>query len=1159
MSLFRSLVDEGARLRVYHRNEMMCSPARADHNVYLIDSGYAREYTPAGGREALHDLRGAGDLVGELAFWSPAERVGVDALTEVRAWPIDLRRLREHASTGPAVATALVQELFARNVAARRHEALARAPVAARLAVWLLHLDERYGLGSEQAPPLTMETLAGLVGSSADVVQRQITQWTQRGWLVRLRYRRLRIADPSALRDAAGSWEHLSAPWAGRVTPFLIRPAGPADPLPVGEVPKPRQLPADMPDFIGRQQSLDLLTAWLKRHRRTNTMVVQGLPGVGKTALVTHWGHLHADRFPDGQIVIDLRGQSPSQPPMSTVEALGQILRSLGIGEPASDEAELMLLLYRSRIAGRRLLLILDNAADPAQVRALLPGSKDCVVLVTSRTRMAPPARHRARRPDGPAGARPGQRGGAAGRGARRGLAAGRRPRRAGRAGAGVLLPPVRAADLGGQAGREPRAQRAVTGAGAAPARPAAGGRPRGGVHAGAQPGVRVAEPGAAAGVPARRAAARARFHARGAGGGAGRAGDRGGGRGGGGCTGRTWWSRCPGRATGCTTWSSGWPGSWAGTRRRACGRPGRGCSTTTWRWRRTRRRRASGSRPSGARWSPPYGWPGRSGAHGMAWRLAEAVFEPFRRLRFYENNLEVQQGGLTSAMQVSNRRAIALMRSRLGSLHRDIGPSTLAARLIGEALADFAELGDLEGQARALNELAEVHGIAGNSEDALRYAGEALELHRAIDDPAGVASSLHTLSRLHLSQERYELALHHAGQALDVREELGDRRGTAQSLIILATVQRNLGEPNAALSEGLEALSICHDLGDEHAEAETLLCLAEIYDLLRLPHDAQRDAERALAGYTATGDQYGCGRALCALGRIARNGSRYAEALSYYEQALTVQVELHHEQGKAETLGDIGLVHWRLSDYLRADEYLSQALAISRVIRDGPIEARMLNRLARVRRRQGRSQVAFVYALEALDIVQGLGNRRVEADVQETLTYTYLSLGQPRSALRAARAALAIREELRDNRGSALLSMAQALLAAGRSAQALEPAREAVELQHETGTRDRWGAALTTLALVLLDLDRTDEAVVYARQARDVHRECGTRRDLGCALRALGLTSARLGHRWAAVSHLREAVRTLEEVGDVFEAKQVAEELRLLHEMPTKVVKSRA
>ncbi|MEV0383359.1 tetratricopeptide repeat protein [Nonomuraea sp. NPDC050643] len=1145
MGLFRSLVDEGGRPRVYRRNETICSPLRPATKVYLIDYGYAREYTPAGEREAVHDLRGEGDLVGELAFWSPADRVKVDALTEVRVWPIDLRRLREHASAGPAVATALVQELFARNMAARRHEALARAPVAARLAVWLLHLDERYGLASESSPPLSMETLADLVGSSPDVVQRQLTQWVNRGWLVRPGYRRLRIADPPALRTAAGSWEHLSAPWSGRVTPFLSSPGAPAEPLPVVEVPIPRQLPADVADFTGRQQSLDLLTHWVERPRRTNTMVVQGLPGVGKTALVTHWGHLHADRFPDGQIVIDLRGQSPNQPPMSAIEALGQILRSLGISEPASDEAELMLL-YRSRIAGRRLLLILDNAADPAQVRALLPGSKDCVVLVTSRTRMAPlraigyadlmdlpvldsgnavallvavlgEGSPRAADRDALAelarvcsyhpfalrisAAKLAEHPGLSVQSRVRELRSSDQllvgdPEEAFRSALDLayesLSPPQRRAfrHVGLLPGRDftPEVLAAALGVSVSEAVIAVEGLHRAYlVEPLPGPRYRVHD-------LVKRLARELGRHAE--------AGVR---------EARV---RLLDHYLAVAT-DPATPREWFEAERR--------------------------SLVSAVRLAE------ESGAHGMAWRLAEAVFEPFRSLRFYENNLEIQQGGLTAAMQVSNRRAIARMRSHLGSIHRDIGPSTLAARFIGEALADFASLGDSVGRARALNDLAEVHGIAGNSEEALECAGEALDLYREIGDLTGVAGCLHTLSRLHLSQERYELALQHAGQALDVREELGDRRGTAQSLIILARVQRNLGEPNAALSEGLEALSICHELGDEHAEAETLLCLAEIYDLLRLQHDAQRDAERALAGYTATGDQYGCGRALCALGRIARNSSRYDEALAYYEQALTVQVELHHEQGKAETLGDIGLVHWRLSDYLRADDYLSQALAISRVIHDEPVEARMLNRLARVRRRQGLPQVAFVYALEALDIVQGMGSRRAEAEVQETLAYTYLSLGQHKPALRASKASLAIREELRDNRASALLSMAQALHTAGKPAAALKLARETAELQNETGTRDRWAAALTTLAMVLLDLDRADEALVYARQARDVHQECGTRRDLGCALRALGLISAKLGHLGAAGEYLREAVRTLDEVGDLFEAQLVSEELREL------------
>ncbi|WP_170223488.1 tetratricopeptide repeat protein [Nonomuraea turkmeniaca] len=1144
MGSFRSLVDEGARPRVFRRNETICSPLRPANRVYVIDYGYAREYnTAAGDREAIHDLRGDGDLIGELAFWSPSERVRVDALTELRAWPIDMRRLREHASASPSAATALVQELFARNVAARRHEALARAPVAARLAVWLLHLDERYGLASESAPPLSMETLADLVGSSPDVVQRQLQQWVQRGWLVRPGYRRLRIEDPPALRAAAGEWEQLSAPWTGRVTPFLTRPGAPADPLPIGELPKPRQLPADVPDFTGRQQSLDLLTAWLDRPRRTNTMVVQGLPGVGKTALVTHWGHLHAERFPDGQIVIDLRGQSPSQPPMNTVEALGQILRSLGVSEPASDEAELMLL-YRSRIAGRRLLLILDNAADPGQVRPLLPGSKDCVVLVTSRTRMAPlRATGHADLMDLPV-LDPGNAVAllvaVLGEGS---------PRAADRDALAELARVcsyhpfalrISAAKLAENPGMSVRSRvqelrrpdRLLVGDPEEAFRSAldlayeslSPGQRRAFRHVGLLPG-RDFTPevlAAALGAPVSEAVAAVEGLHR-------------------------------------AYLVEPMPGPRYRVHdlvKRLARELGRHAEAGV---REARARLLDHYLAVAADAETPREWfeaerrslvsavrlAEESGAHGMAWRLAEAVFEPFRRLRFYENNLEIQQAGLTSAMQVGNRRAIALMRGNLGSIHRDIGPSTLAARFIGEALADYTELEDSVGRARALNDLAEVHGIAGYSEDALTCAGEALELYREIGDLTGVAGCLHTLSRLHLSQERYELALHYAGQALDVREEIGDRRGTAQSLIILARVQQNLGEPNAALSEGLEALSICHELGDEHAEAETLLCLAEIYDLLRLPHDAQRDAERALAGYTATGDQHGCGRALCALGRIARNGSRYDEALAYYEQALAVQVELHHEQGKAETLGDIGLVHWRLSDYLRADEYLNQALAISRVIHDEPVEARMLNRLARVRRRQGLLQVAFVYALEALDIVQGIGNRRAEADVQETLAYTYLSLGLHKSALRAAKASLAIREELRANRASALLSIAQALLTAGRPAAALGPARETVELQNETGTRDRWAAALTTLAMVLLDLDRGEEALLYARQARDVHLECGTRRDLGCALRALGLISARLGKRGAAIAYLAEAVRTLEEVGDIAEVQRVAEEIR--------------
>lgn len=1144
MNLLRSLVEEGARLRVFRRAECISSPMIQTSRIYLLESGYAKEYTSVGGRTVIHDLRAPGDLVGELAFWNQSELAWVEALTEVRAWPLDIRRLREQAASNGQVASALLNELFARNVTARRHEALARAPVGTRLAVWLLNLEQRYGLASESAPPLSQETLADLVGSSPDVVQRQLTQWVDEAILLRPRYRRFRITDSNALLELAGDWDYLATPWDGSA--FLPgRSGGEAHPLPAGQVPRPAQLPADLPDFTGRQQSLDLLTRWLDLPRRTNTMVIQGLPGVGKTALATHWAHLQAGRFPDGQIVIDLRGQSPSQPPMTTTEALGQILRSLGVGEqmPASDEAELMLL-YRSRIANRKLLLILDNAADPAQVRALLPGSRDCVVLVTSRTRMAPlRATGHADLMDLPV-LDPGNAVallvavlGEDFIGDRDSLAELARvcsyhPFALRISAAKLAENPGLSVESRVQELRRPDRHQPFTGDPEEAFRSALDlayeslppVQRRAFRHVGLLPSGDFTLSVLAAALGATEADAVAALEG----------------------LHRAYLVE-----------------PLAGSRyriqdvvKRLARELGRHAEAGV---REARVRLLDHYLALASDPATPRGWfeaerrslvsvvrlAEETDSHGIAWQLAGAVFEPFRRLRYYENNLEIQQTGLASALQVANRRAIALMRSNLGSIHRDIGPSTRAARYIGEALADYTSLGDREGRARALNDLAEVYGIAGDCEAALECAAEALEEYQEIGDRTGTADCLHTISLLHLSREQHELALLHAGQALEVREELGDRRGEAQSLIILARVQQHLGESNAALSEGLEALNICHELGDEHSEAETLLCLAEIYDSLRLPQDAQRDAERALAGYTATGDQHGSGRALSALGRVARNGSRYDEALTHYTMALAVQRELRHRQGEAETLGDIGLVHWRLADYLRADDYLRQALAISREIHDRPVEARMLNRLARVRRRQGQPQVAFVFALEALDIVQETGNRRAEADVQETLAYTYLSLERNKDAARAARASLAIREEVRDNKASALLSIAQALHTAGRSGEALAPARESAELQYETGTRDRWAAALTTLAMILLDLGRAAEAAVYAEQARQVHARCGTRRDLGCALRALGLIARREGDVETAVAHHAEAVRILEEVGDVFELKKVVAELR--------------
>ncbi|MET7426534.1 BTAD domain-containing putative transcriptional regulator [Dactylosporangium sp. NPDC005555] len=178
------------------------------------------------------------------------------------------------------------------------------------------------------------------------------------------------------------------------------------EPVPVHTVAVvPAQLPPDVAGFAGRTAELAELDRIVEAGQAQPTAVViaaiSGTAGVGKTALAVRWAHRVRVRYPDGQVYLNLRGYDPDEP-VSAADALRQLLRAVGgPGADLPDDVDERAARFRTQVADRRMLILLDNAATVEQVRPLLPGTASCTVLVTSRDRLAGlVAVHGARRVD---------------------------------------------------------------------------------------------------------------------------------------------------------------------------------------------------------------------------------------------------------------------------------------------------------------------------------------------------------------------------------------------------------------------------------------------------------------------------------------------------------------------------------------------------------------------------------------------------------------------------------------------------------------------------------------------------------------------------------------------------------------------------------------
>ncbi len=739
---------------------------------------------------------------------------------------------------------------------------------------------------------------------------------------------------------------------------LLVTPSGSAAPV------VPQELPGAVRHFTGRETELTALTALTGQDadQVPGTVVISaigGSAGVGKTALAVHWAHRVADRFPDGQLYVNLRGYDPGEP-MPAADALAGFLRALGVpGQDIPADADQRAARYRSLLAGRRVLVVLDNAGSPEQVRPLLPGTLSCVTLVTSRDSLPGlAARDGAVRLDldvlSPADALS----------LLRALL-----------GARVDNEPDVAAALAEQCCRLPLALRVA--AELAIARPATSLAHLAAELDDQQQRLDQLEAGADP-----RTAVRTVFS----------------------------WSyqrldaavarafRLLGLHPGpdfdpyVATALTGTPLSHA---ERLLGLLARAYLIQ----------------------------PTRAGRHGMhdllrayARELAARDDEGPRAAvgRLFDHYLR-NAGTAADILFPADRH----LRPRIPATSTPSPPMADADAARDWLEQELANLVAVTGHAtgygwpdhaiRLSAVLFRYLNDAGHIPEALIVHGHALDAARRLGDRSAEANALRNLGDAELAQGRHQEAFGHMTRALTLSREAGDQVAEARTLCNIGLIHLNEGRYGQAAVILEECLILFQETGDRFGQSRALGNLGAAKRRLGHVQEAAGHYQQALALARQIGDQSGQAETLSRLGMLNLRQDRHEQAAGQLQEALALFRQIHEPPGVARALLRLGELSTRQQRYTEAADQLQQSLQLFREDGDKPSEATALNRLGEASRLAGQPDHARAWYAAALELATQTGMRYEQAHAHDGLARGFSAAGDVRLARRHWQEALTI------------------------------------------------------------------------------------------------------------------------------------------------------
>ncbi|CAM3736743.1 tetratricopeptide repeat protein [Kibdelosporangium persicum] len=720
----------------------------------------------------------------------------------------------------------------------------------------------------------------------------------------------------------------------------------------------PRELPHDVPRFSGRNAELERLEGLVDA---VNVAVIDGPAGVGKTALAVHWAHRMADYFPDGQLYLNLRGFDPHQRPMSQADALRKLLGALGVNAqriPADLDEQTRL--FKSVVAGQRVLIVLDNARSAEQVRRLLPGHATCFVVVTSRNRLE-------------------------------GLIAWDG---AVRVNLDVLTPPdaialvteiigdarvaaepdacaeltklcgymplalrivaercaahetVQLADLVGELSAEhdkmldqlsngDESTRTVFSWSYNALHPDAARLFRLlGLHPG--PEVSVAAAGALADMASAQArqllntlasahmleeAGRDRYRLH--------------------DLLQMYAAECAmdleseqdrdeavRRVLNWYLYSADAAARVLAPQRRRAALP----------------RLTSGQEPASFEtYHEALTWfkaeranlvaatrqAEQAGEYAVAWKLPAALLGFFNLRKHWADWISVHKIALQATRKLGDPYAEAWTLNSLGIAYYDLRWFTKAAEYFQRALQIRREVGDRYGEGSTLDNLGNTLRKLRRFDESIECYQRALALFREISDRYGEGSTLRNLGGAYRGLRRLDEAVDHYRQALQIWRELRERYGEGNTLSNLGDIHRTLGRSEQAIECYERALQICREIENGYGEGAVLDNLGDVYEDLDRHEDAIRYYNQALRISQEIGDHFAEGNTLDNLGCANYRAGDFESASQFLRQALVLRQQINDRRGEAITRHHLGVVCYATGEAVEAHDMWRQALEI--------------------------------------------------------------------------------------------------------------------------------------------------------------------------------------------------------------------------------------